>query len=351
MDRYIGLDTHTQSCSLGLVGPSGKRLRVEVVETSATALIEAVRRVPGKKHLCLEEGTLSEWLCEVLAPYVDELVVTVPKKRPGNKNDAEDAWALAEALRRGAIDVRVFKPAGMLTELREAVRAYRVLTRDATRAKNRLKAVLRSRGLHVEGNDLYAPASRTAWIERLPAERQALATLLGQEVDNLSALHLTAAEWLDRAAKAEPIVQRLATAPGLALVRAAQVVAVVVTPHRFRTKRQFWSYCGLAVVMRSSSDYVRDGARWTRKQVLQTRGLNRNRQPVLKAVFKGAALTVVTKMADHPLTKSYQKMLEAGTKPNLALVTIARRIAAAVLAMWKSGEVYQPTKHGHDITG
>src|SRR5688500_14056605 len=140
MDRYIGLDTRSQSCSLALVGPSGKRLRAEVVETNAAALIETIRRIPGRKHLCLEEGTLSEWLCEILAPYVDELVVTVPKKRPGNKNDAQDAWGLAEDLRRGAIDVRVFKPAGVLTELREAGRAYRILTRDSTRAKNRLKA-------------------------------------------------------------------------------------------------------------------------------------------------------------------------------------------------------------------
>jgi len=33
--------------------------------------------------------------------------------------------------------------------------------------------------------------------------------------------------------------------------------------------------------------------------------------------------------------------LEAGTKPNLAKLTIARKIAAIVLAMWKSGEEYE----------
>jgi hypothetical protein len=34
-------------------------------------------------------------------------------------------------------------------------------------------------------------------------------------------------------------------------IRVAQLVSIVVTPHRFRTKRQFWSYCGLSIVMRS----------------------------------------------------------------------------------------------------
>lgn len=59
MDRYVGLDAHASSCTLGMVGPGGKRFGSQVVETNARALIEAVRTVPGTRHLCLEEGTLS----------------------------------------------------------------------------------------------------------------------------------------------------------------------------------------------------------------------------------------------------------------------------------------------------
>lgn len=350
MERYIGLDAHTQSCSMATVGPSGKRLRHEVLETSARVLIDAVRRVGGRKHLCLEEGTHSEWLCEILAPYVDELVVTVPSARTGNKSDAEDAWGLAERLRRGAIDVRVFKAQGKLTGLREALRGYEMMSHDLVRTKNRLRALFRARGMQAD-SDLYETAARSAWIEQLPKERQELAVLLGKEVDSLVELKATAREWLCREAKEVPVVPLLATAPGIGLVRAVEIVGIVVTPHRFRTKRQFWSYCGLAVVMRSSSDYVRDGSRFVRKAVLQTRGLNQNRHPALKAVFKGAALTVVTHMPEHPLHKAYQRMLESGTKPNLARVTIARRIAAAVLTMWKHGEVYEAAKHERNIAG
>ena len=44
--------------------------------------------------------------------------------------------------------------------------------------------------------------------------------------------------------------------------RAALVIATVITPHRFRSKRQFWSYCGMSIVTRSSADWVQtaDGA-------------------------------------------------------------------------------------------
>jgi len=35
MDRYIGLDAHTSSCTVATIGQSGKRLQSHVVETNA----------------------------------------------------------------------------------------------------------------------------------------------------------------------------------------------------------------------------------------------------------------------------------------------------------------------------
>ena len=75
------------------------------------------------------------------------------------------------------------------------------------------------------------------------------------------------------------------------------------------------------------------------------RGLNSNRNPVLKEVFKSAAKLIIKNMAKHPLHADYQRMLQSGTKPNLAELTIARRLAAAALAMWKHKEDYDPAKH------
>jgi len=99
------------------------------------------------------------------------------------------------------------------------------------------------------------------------------------------------------------------------------------------------------VVTRSSSDWVRDKhGQWVRAEVQQTRGLNRKRQPVLKAIFKGAATTVLTQLVGHPLHADYQRRLQAGIKPNLAKLTLARRIAAIVLSMWKHEEVYDPAR-------
>lgn len=80
MDRYVGLDAHAETCTLAVMGPTGKRLTSRVVETNGHTLLEAIRGIPGRIHLCLEEGTQSSWLYEILEPQVSEIVVAVPEE-------------------------------------------------------------------------------------------------------------------------------------------------------------------------------------------------------------------------------------------------------------------------------
>ncbi len=152
---------------------------------------------------------------------------------------------------------------------------------------------------------------------------------------------------LVREAKKHRIVGILETAPGFGPIRAARLVPIVVTPHRFRTRRQFWSYCGLGIVTRSSSDWVQtaDGG-WIKARVPQTRGLSRQHNRNLKSIFKGAATTVITQRNKDPIYGRYQRLLDGGTKPTLAKLSLARMIAATVLRMWKDEEVYDPGRAG-----
>ena len=59
MERYIGLDAHAASCTLAVVSQTGRRLKDFAVETNGQALVEAVRMIPGRKHLVFEEGLQS----------------------------------------------------------------------------------------------------------------------------------------------------------------------------------------------------------------------------------------------------------------------------------------------------
>jgi hypothetical protein len=59
MDRYIGLDAHSSSCTVAVVGTSGRRAQSQAPETNAKVLIDFLKTIPGTLRLCLEEGTHS----------------------------------------------------------------------------------------------------------------------------------------------------------------------------------------------------------------------------------------------------------------------------------------------------
>lgn len=342
--RYIGIDAHQESCTLAAVGPSGRRGKKLVVETTALAIREALKSITGDRFVCLEEGEFSEWLYEIVEPLARGVVVVQPGKAQGNKSDLVDAWARADELRRGDIKQPIFKPGGRLRSLREAVRAQHMAVGDVVRTKNRLRGVFRSRGVHAVASELYRASTREPWFAQLPEGVRFRAELLARHLDAVVDTHQQAEKWLLREGAKIPAVKLLTTAPGIGPIRAAQIVAVVVNPHRFRTSRQFWSYCGLGIVTHSSSDWIKDPRHgWVRKEMPQTRGLNRNRNPMMKNAFKGAAMTVIQTLPDSPLSEHYTRLIEQ-TKPNLARLTIARRIAATTLAMWKNKEVYDPSK-------
>jgi transposase len=346
MDRFIGLDAHSSSCTFGVLNEKGKTLKTQVVETNGQSLVEFVRLIPGTRRLCLEECEQSQWLHEILSPHVDELVIVFGEKTRGNKNDGLDAVRLAERLRTGATGLKIYKAPAKMGRLRELARAYGMVTADLVRTKCRIKSFYRSRGIRTGTCQVFALKNREAMLGRLSTGARQAVEMLYQQLDFVHALKLQAHKAMVAEARKNPITKILGTAPGVGAIRSAQLLAMVVTPHRFRTSRQFWAYCGLGVVMHSSSDWeqLTDG-RWVKAQIKKTRGLNRNYNRQVKAIFKGAATTVITKLPGDQLYQDYRRLLREKVKPSLAKLTIARKIAAITLAMWKRKETYKPDKY------
>ena len=71
-----------------------------------------------------------------------------------------------------------------------------------------------------------------------------------------------------------------------------------------------------------------------------TRGLNRNHNRVVKDVFKSAATAASTRSG--ALQQWYQDLLTHGMREELARVTLARKLAAITLRLWKRGARYDP---------
>ena len=69
------------------------------------------------------------------------------------------------------------------------------------------------------------------------------------------------------------------------------------------------------------------------KKTLAIRGLNLNHNHDLKNIFKGAATRAAATAG--PLQNFYEACVARGMKPNLARLTLARKIAAITLVVWK----------------
>jgi transposase len=237
MERYIGGDVHAASVTFSIRNASAKIIRRDVVETNGEALVSYISQQPGNCHLCIEESEWSGWLYEILGPHVAEFVVYRPKWKPGPKSDKHDADDLSERMRTGKVGVPVYKDLKQFALLREASRSHGMLTRDEVRVKTRIKSLYRSRGIACGGDVVYRAEKRGEYVKKLPKAVQTTAVILGQELDVLVGLQEDAENALIRESHRHPISRILETAPGFGPKRAAQLIPIVVTPWRFRTKK------------------------------------------------------------------------------------------------------------------
>ncbi|MGH9879824.1 MAG: transposase [Pyrinomonadaceae bacterium] len=345
-DKYVAMDVHKASVVIGMRDAAGKMIGRAVVETKAQTLKDYVRGLSGTIHLTFEEGTQSAWLYDLLKPLVADCIVCDPRRNKllesGNKSDEIDVEKLSELLYLGRLQAVYHGDHGTRT-LKELAHNYESLVKDNTRIKNRLKAIFRGRGIGYEGGEIYDCTQQEAWLGKL-SERgvRERARQLCEQLAQLEGWVANARLQMLRESRKQKAKKILEQIPTLGEISVAQLIATVDTPFRFRSKRQFWTYCGLAVVRHTSADYrFEQGELRRRAKPGPTRGLNRNYNRRLKRLFKSAALSGSVK---GPFKPYYQRLLARGLNPELAQVTLARKIAAVTLMLWKKGASFDRQK-------
>lgn len=336
--KFVGFDVHRDTTAIVVIDEQGKPLIQSVVATEGATICDFLNGLSGEIHVALEVGTQSNWLFRQIKPLVEKVVVCDPRHNKllmiGNKADLIDAEKLAQLLRLGALR-EVWQHSTEQSLLKELVRTHENLISDCTKVKNRIKAIYRSQAIECSGSSVYQSSNRDQWLAKLTEPGLKFrALLLFQELDTLTDLRAKAMRAMLREARQHKDFHRLYKIPGLGLINVSRLLAQVGTPHRFQTKRQFWKYCGLAVTTRSSADHqFIDGKLRKRIKQTQTRGLNRQFCHRLKYVFKTAAQKAARR---EPFQPYYENLLKAGTRPSLAQVSVARKIAATALSIWKN---------------
>ena len=346
-EKYIGLDVHQATISIAVMDSTGKVVMESILETKGATILEFFEGLRGTLSVTFEEGTWAAWLYDLLKPHVAKLVVCNPRKnallKDGNKSDRIDARKLAELLYLNKLS-SVYHGETGIRMLRELARSYLTIVKDTARVMSRLKAVYRSWAIPCAGRDVYYRRHRDEWLGKITeAGVRRRTEQLYLQLDMLQHLRQQARRELLTESRRHPITAKLRQIPSLGPIRSALAVALIQTPNRFRTKRQLWAYSGLALETRTSGEYryVKGQLQRSKKQI-SIRGLNKDHNHDLKGLFKGAATTASVRPG--PFQDFYERSLAKGIKPTMVRLTLARKIAAITLTLWKKGENFDADK-------
>ena len=277
--KYVGMDVHTEAISVAVRNSAGKVIMESILETKANTILEFIQGLHGNVHVTFEEGTWAAWLYDLLKPHVTKVVVCNPRKnallKDGDKGDKIDARKLSELLRLNNLKPVYHGEHGIRT-LKELSRSYLTISKDLGRVMNRLKALYRSWAIPCKGQQVYAPRHRSEWLNKITeAGVRRRAEYLYQQLDALQPLRQQMRRDLLAESRKQPATKLLRKIPCIGPIRAALLIALIQTPHRFRTKRQLWNYSGLGIETHDSAQYrfVR-GELQRSKRPQQLRGLN-----------------------------------------------------------------------------
>ena len=338
--KYIGMDVHQATISVAVLDSAGTLVMEAILETKAETILQFLHGLRGRLHVTFEEGTCAAWLHDLLRPHVAQVLVCDPRKnallKAGNKNDRIDARKLADLPRSGLLSAVYHGENGVRT-LKELARSYLTLTRDTTRVMNRLKALYRSWAIPCAGQKVYAPHHRNQWLAKITEGGvRRRAEFYYQQLDALQTLRQQVRRDLLAESRKHGAMKLLRQIPSIGPIRAALLIALMQTPHRFRTKRQLWAYSGLALKTSTSGEYrILEGQLKRSKKFLAIRGLNTNHNHDLKNIFKGAATRAAA--VPGPFQEFHAALVAKGMKPTMARLTLARKIAAITLIVWKKG--------------
>ena len=327
MNYYIGLDAHSSTCTAVVVDEKGEQKLRETFDTTEANLIRFVSSLPeGKTSLTYEESTLSQWLYLTLIEQVDHLLVCNPvyvAKKQGAKTDYRDALHLAQELRTGHLKP-VFHEKSHWIELRVLTNNYLALVDDIVRAKNRLKAVFRAEVVDTTTPKFYEDKVRAKDLKN-PNSRFAAEALY----DQISSLEKLKTEYRERfqsnLKKYQP-VRNLTSVPGIDLIRASIITAVVCTPNRFKNKHQFWGYCMLVRHIQISGGKI-----YGNKRV--------HGRKELRDIFLGTAESAMR--TETSLRNHYDAARAKGLSHKEAKIALARKIASLCLCLLKNNDTFK----------
>lgn len=249
-----------------------------------------------------------------------------------NKNDAVDAAACCEAVRRPTVRTVPVKTPEQQAQLMQH-RVRDLLVRQRTQAINALRSHLAELGIIAaqgydglktllsiiaDGSDPRVPANARSSLSALVAQIASCQTELGAIEKGLLAQH-----------RKNEDSKRLETIPGIGVIGASAIVATVPDASIFKTGRDFAAWIGIVSREDSTGGKQRLGP------------ISKQGDRYLRRLFVVGALSVIRQARAHPEKYPWLTQLLARKPPMVAAVALANKMARIAWAVLTKKESYR----------
>ena len=369
---YVGLDVHKDSITVAYAIGMGD---VELLGKTGTTQIEVDRlckRLQAKSmriHVVYEAGPCGYGLYRRLVEKGFDCMVCAPSlipRKPGErvKTDRRDAIKLVRSLRAGDLSA-VHVPTVEDEAFRDLARAWSSAREDLKQARCRLKSFLLSHGVHYLGRPDWGPTHRR-WLSTFSFDsgwqqlafnehRRTIEDRLAQCERLEMALREAVVSW-----RFYPAVLALQAMRGIQFTSAVGLTSELGDLTRFEHPRQLMVWLGVTPSEHSSGGKRRQGSitktgnSYARKLLVESAWSYRHPARVsvdIQRRHEGIPKPIIDRAWDAQLRlcRRYRKLVARGKSAHVAIIAVARELAAFVWDIGRMGMASAQSYSGQPI--
>lgn len=249
-----------------------------------------------------------------------------------NKNDAADAEAICEAVRRPSMRFVPVKT----EEQQSALAMHRVrelLVRQRTMLINALRSHLAEIGIvEAQGSHkvkVLVAAVRDAADRRISDSLRRTLTTVVQQLEHANEEIATVEKQIAAWHKADATSQRLASIPGIGAITATAIAASVPDAGAFRSGREFAAWLGLVPKQNGTGGKAKLG------------GISKRGDSYLRRLLINCAMSALLRSKAVRSTPWVKGMIEKRKRPLVVAVALANKTARVAWAIMNHGTVYR----------
>lgn len=334
----IGLDLGNKQSDYCIVDKQENVLARGKVLSRREPLKEFLLAYPGALVVC-EVGSHSRWVQQLVERLPLRIIVADPRQialitRSHRKNDKRDAELLAKvgACMPSLLHPVTHKGDEFYADL-AVIETRNVLTAERTKLTNRIKGLCKAQGepLSLRGGRAFHKKAPEHIPEHLLPSTTPLLALLKAIDEQIGAIDKT----LDAIAEKYPVVAKFRQIHGVGIQTALTFALTICDSARFGKTRDVAAYLGLVPRQRASGD--------SDPQLAISKAGDGN----LRRLLVLCAHYILSRGNDCGLRRWGLVLCERGGKngKKRACVAVARKLAVLLLALWKSGEDYDPMRN------